>query len=248
MTQLFLLQDLQRNDTDVNTFLNRYWFYNDKEEDITSTELLTAYADTFLPVVRATQSTEVRHTALYCKEVLDGVDEVLGTLTGATGGRTADALPDFTQYSFYLKGAGPNIKRGGKRISGVSEDDQNNNVVLGAGIIALLASLAGTYLTGLPVGEIFATHVITRFIPGLPSFLISPIVGAVYRRISTQRSRLAGATQAGSGFIGFTPIVVAESVLDITSQAVIDSILGSLQTAQTEEGTFTAEILEERRY
>lgn len=233
--QLFYLLDIQQNIVDANSWLNRYWFFNPSSTDVASEDVAISFITTWMNVARSMQSGETTHNNVYVKEVIGGLDEFLGNVSGGGGVRTGDASPDFTQYSFYAKPAGPVIRRGGKRMGGVAEGDTNNNTAT-AGVGTYLAYFAALLAGGLEVDELFLTHVIERNMGGEPvEHLISPVIGGAFRQISTQRSRLLSTGSSIPTFVGLVPgAVTADNLagfVEADYQAIVDDLAAAKAAA-----------------
>ncbi len=247
MAQLFKLYDVQQYDSS-ELGLNRYWFWNPSATEVSAQAVGEAFVNDWLDTIRGIQSQWVDHLDIGVEEVIEGVDTALVNVLSGVGSRGGNSQPSFTQFSFYLRPVGPVIKRGGKRYMGVSEDDTNNNVATGT-IGNQLENVRQLLMTGLQAGTVDLVHaVVRRFLSGGSVFYrVSPVVGAAYRAISTQRSRLAGNGTLSIPFFGLSESTLTATDLSAWTSTNFDAEITDNQTA-TWSQTLEPEAVAERQY
>lgn len=190
MAQLFRVIDLQ-NGPKGNGAINRYWFDNPSSTDVSLAAVAQEVADWHIDLVRLVQSVDWSHVALLVENVLNGAT-ALFTLIGYIGQRNNSTTPASNAWSFNTKPAGPEIKRGGKRIVGVGEGDSEDDEAT-SGMLTILSNLAPIFYAPLPVGSVNLKPAIVRPIGNpVTSYLVSPITSAIYRGIGTQVTRKLG--------------------------------------------------------
>jgi len=136
------------------------------------------------------------------------VSAITGTVTGN------DALPIGSQASFAFACPGPTITRGGKRISGVAESLQSSGEIVPAsmGLFSAISDILVDILEDDAAG-IIIQPVVTRFLGPSAGFLVTPILAAAFKRLSTiYRRQDNPAVGSGSSFTASLPLLDASTV------------------------------------
>lgn len=202
MTQLFRIVDIQVGPQN-NECMNRYWFDNPGETTLTSEDVATGFIYQLMDPVRLVQSSLWDHQGVFVEDVQQPSNNTLATVILGNGVLGGDVTPASNAWSYAMKPSGPIITRGGKRIPGVTEGWTDNEMVL-AGVPAEAVSILGGFFKGfLTIGETPIYPCIVR--PESPvnptAWLVSYVVGAIYRQIGTQVTRKlsrGGGTSLGS--------------------------------------------------
>lgn len=190
MAQLFRIQDLQ-NGPKGNGALNRYWFDNPTSTDLTLLDVASEFADQHVDIIRLLQSVDWDHVAILIEEVLTGAT-ALFNLIGYIGQRNSTTIPASNAWSYNTKPAGPTLKRGGKRIVGVSEQDSEDDEAT-VGMEQILNAVTPAFYAPLPVGGVALKPAIVRPVGNpVTSYIVSPVNSAIYRGIGTQVTRKLG--------------------------------------------------------
>jgi hypothetical protein len=205
MPQLFRILDFQYAPRQ-NEVMNRYWF-DTADDGINAVDVALAFGEQFVDLVRLIQSEEYEHIAIFVEDVLQPSNSALVTVLNGEGSVSGDAGTAFSAWSFPMKPIGPVIKRGGKRIPGVAELWSDDDVVLPGTPSAIVEAFAAVLLAPLQVSGSDLFPAIVRAIgEGAPSeYLVSLVVGAIFRQIGSQVSRKLsrGGGSSLSGMIGF---------------------------------------------
>lgn len=243
MAKLFRVEHLMQGASSQDC-MNRYWYNHNGNEDITAEQVAEKFAESIGVAFKAMSSLEWVQTAVFVAEVLAGADAHLLQLTNGQGIQGGDAAASFNTFSFFMKPVGPTIKRGGKRIGGVAEpatDDDLAATTWGA----ILAAFAELLVLGLETEEgISVNPAIVRETD--TSWIVSELVGASYRQVSTMRSRLLSRSGGGTALIARAPGSVATlaygSLATVTTDAEVATFIEGLQAdmlANTSPGEFT---------
>lgn len=207
MAQLFRILDLQMGPRE-NECMNRYWFYNPTSETLSITNLANTFFDQHVEIMRLVQSVEWEHVAVFAENVLAAGQSILLNTTGATGVVNEDPTPASNAWSYAMKPIGPILKRGGKRIPGVSEGWTDDEVVTPGNQETAVNAMAAAFEAPLSVGGTLVEPAIVR--PDDPvdptAWIVSVVAGAVFRQIGTQVSRKLsrGGGSSLSGIVPFT--------------------------------------------
>jgi len=198
MSSLFRVEHLQQGASDQDC-MNRYWYYNPGSATVTAAGVGLAFGNTLGAALKAIQSVEWTQAAVAVTEVLSGVDTALITLVNGAGIQSGDCRASYDTFSYYVKPVGPILKRGGKRIGGIPEgqcDDDEANT----DFVDNLAAFAAILNAALVVS---GTDVFPAIVRGSSEagWIISPLVAALYRQLSTCRSRLLSRSGGGGGLL-----------------------------------------------
>jgi len=166
--------------------LNRFWFSTDGGD---AAEMASLFSVVVLPKIMPFVSNKVDYVGLSVQNVLNVADAVIKlTYTNTTGQRTGEGLPPFTSHSFQLLEGTQVFRSGRKAFMGVSESDQDEGVP--NPLLDTLYSDMSDILSAILLGAL------EEYIPVLATvnaagtiYTIAQIVGALFRRISTQNSR-----------------------------------------------------------
>jgi hypothetical protein len=219
MAQLIKVTDLQVGPRE-NQAMNRYWLNQPAGFSLSLQDIGAAFASQHIDLVRIVQAVEWEHIALFLEDVLTGTSLLLD-LIGFIGQRSGDTTPASNAYSFPLKPIGPTIKRGGKRLPGVADNDANDEVVDNAGMLGLLGGVALGMWLPLDVGGNPVEMAVVRPVGSPPtSYIVSPLVGAIYRQIGTQVSRKLS-RGGGTSFSSLVP----QAREDFVTEADFDGFL-----------------------
>lgn len=190
MAQLFRILDLQ-NGPGGNGALNRYWFDNPTATDLTLLDVASEFADQHVDIIRLLQSLDWSHVAILIEEVLTGAT-ALFNLIGYVGQRNSSTVPASNAWSYNTKPAGPILKRGGKRIVGVSEGDSEDDEATST-MEQILNAITPAFYAPLPVNGVAVKPAIVRPVGNpVTSYIVSPVNSAIYRSIGTQVTRKLG--------------------------------------------------------
>jgi hypothetical protein len=181
-----------------------------------------AFTDQHVELVRACQSSEYEHTAVYVENVLNPIENVLADLIGYVGGRTGDPVPAFAQFSFPMRPTGPLLKRGGKRISGIRDVDQDDEIASGS-ISGILNAIAAGMVLPLNVDGSPLYHAVVRPIGNpVTSYVVSYVIGALFRQIGSQVSRKLS-KGGGTGLGGLVPSLTTTRDTPISMTGFVDA-------------------------
>jgi len=191
MPQLFRIVDLQIGPRE-NQCMNRYWLDNETATDLDAVDVGNEFFDQHIDLVRLVQSSEWQHSAVFVEDVLEPSNSVLITVVQGGGAINSDPVPASNAWSYALKPIGPVIKRGGKRIPGVSDAWADDEVVGSGTPTAAVEGLAASFFLPILVGAVELNPAVVRPIPLVnpTEYLVSVLAGAIYRQIGTQVSRL----------------------------------------------------------
>lgn len=190
MPQLFRILDLQTGPKE-NEAMNRYHYDNPAATVMTAVEVATAFLGQVVDFLRLVQSSEWTHTALFVEDLLEPSNSVLATISGGGGNVAADASVAFSAWSYAFKPVGPTLKRGGKRIPGIAETWTDDDVVAAGGPEAAIEALAALFGAPIITGSGELNPAVVRPVPVVDpnSYIVSVILGSVYRQIGSQVSR-----------------------------------------------------------
>jgi len=185
--------------------LNVYFYRLDTPVVGNAAEMAVAsYIDVVLPDVLDAQSVNVVHTEVSARNLFDA-GETWSELISEPGISAGDALPIFNAVAYRLIGSNSAVRDGQKRYAGLYEGAVTDGVIDDTGFLAVLATLAVTLATGLPIGldiDALIPVIVGRILvsPGsyrLPNnageAVLSEIVDALFNvEVTSQTSRKIG--------------------------------------------------------
>jgi len=228
MASLFRIEHLQKGARDQD-LLNRYWYYTPSGTTIPALNMAVGFMDTVGTGLKAIQNQEFSQVAVACTEVLAGANDALLTVVDGDGNQSGDGRASYDSYSFYMKPTGPIIKRGGKRIAGVAEtraDDDVANADWDDDLALFATMLASGILLD---GSIAIIPAIVR--KTATSWIISQVFTALYRQLSTCRSRLLSRSGGGTGLQSLAYLTTDDYTMPSQSTTESPSDTGTFLTA-----------------
>lgn len=192
MTQLFELIDFQEY-SEVQQVISRYHYWHNEESDITAQALVDSWVTNVLPFVRDIQGSSIAHLGVGAVELTNPLNAHLRSLVGVIGNAPGDPDPSFVTFSFTCNTPGNAMKAGGKRYAGTTDDTVSGNSATAA-VATELANLGEALPLPLSIAGILLQYVITRVV-GTGVWDVASVVYAIYRAVSTQNSRKAGASE-----------------------------------------------------
>jgi len=171
--------------------VNRF-FYKRNSFTGTASDLLAVFQSAVIPALKANVTYDQHYVGITVTAKFDPTSFAtwVGDVQGLISSETASSV---LAWSLELIPLYISQRAGGKRISGLAESDLIGNAPTAAAMIRL-ASMA-TVIGGMVTGGLstYTPHIpTTRKVLGVPTFLgYEPILAGIFRRVSTQRSRLA---------------------------------------------------------
>lgn len=202
MTSLFKVQDIQQGPR-ANQAMNRYWYDSGEVPLVDAIEFGIALAEQITDFIRLIQSDEWEHVFLFLEDVLNPANTALIGLSGFVGTVNGDPTPASNAWSFPLKPTGPIIKRGRKSVPGVPETWTDDELPSTSAVEAILDAASQLFTAAVLVdADVMNPVVVREPDPQEPGpYIVSPIIGSVFRQIGTQVSRKlsrGGGTGVGS--------------------------------------------------
>lgn len=233
MTQLFELVDYQEYNESIPV-TNIYHYFHDGESEITAQSLVDSWVTNVLPFVREVQGGVIAHLAVGAVELTNPLNAHLRELVGVIGNAPGDGQPSFSTYSFTCSTPGNAMNAGGKRYAGTTDDTVSNNSAT-AVVATDLANLGEVLPLPLAIAGELLQYVIKRIVsPGV--YDIASVAIAIFRAISTQNSRKAGASEFSQPGIYWSR-ETATPTFPVDPGALLASLSGAL-SGQTVRRTF----------
>lgn len=110
------------------------FYYRQATSTGTAADLITAWNTQVSPAWLQMIHSVVVLSEVQCINLFDPNDFSVGSVGPASGLRTGQACAPFDAIAFFSERNTRAIRRGQKRFMGVSEDDQNNGVLVGSGL------------------------------------------------------------------------------------------------------------------
>jgi len=191
----FELLDGQNYGAGGTDSINPYFYVQDTGTGHGAQNLLNEWIATVLPKILAVQSGVMIHGIVACRN-LDVPTDYASTVLAANnvGVRGGECLPPFVAWYLRYGRTRTDMNHGGKRIAGISENDQANGVIVTVNLGTAMTDLAGILgWTLAPAAGGTFRPVIMRRLLGPTGALIGyqafDTNGVSYVRISTQNSR-----------------------------------------------------------
>lgn len=193
---------------DVQTYLlqtvqNVYEFFvYELTGTVTLEEIALEWVDTVLTPVRNIQADDINHDYLAVKNLSNGVDiwDETTNLPGVVV--STNPSPSFVAVGIQLLRSTAITRHGGKRISGISDDNITGNSLVGVALTnmpALLTALSAELnVVGADGTASLYPVIVGRYPQGSPNAgemdlsKLNPIQGAQFKRVTTQNTRKAG--------------------------------------------------------
>lgn len=223
MASLFRIKLFQTGARD-QPLLNRFWYYTPSGVAIPTTDVASTFANWVCAGLKLIQSQEFVQVAVEVVEVLEPGLPFLANLTNGAGNQSGDGRASYDTWSFFLKPTGPILKRGGKRIAGVAENQADDDVA-NTDFVDNLVAFATLLASGLTTeaGPVIVPAIVRET---ATTYLISQVYAGIYRQLSTQRSRLL--SQASGGGLQRMEVYAEEGEVELPTYAGIDTNAESL--------------------
>lgn len=171
--------------------VNRF-FYKRNSFTGNATDLLNAFQTSILPAIKANVTFDQHYVGITVTAKFD--TSMFATWVGDTQGLiNSETATSVLAWSIELIPLIISQRAGGKRIGGIAESDLSGNAPTGVAMtrLASMATVLGGTLNG--IVSSYKPHIpTTRKVLGVPTFLgYEPILAGIFRRVSTQRSRLS---------------------------------------------------------
>lgn len=185
---VYLLKD---NQTYLGeTLMNVYTYYH-LEGEGGAQELAEAFEASVLPDIQAIQNIGVVHDDLNVLNYNDDEDFYVMTLGSSyVGGVSGEAFPRYNAWGYILNRATRQVRNGGKRYAGVSENWQTGGVANAGTALTALEALAITL--GARLSDVSGNSwelKIPSFVGGPAIPIPQPISEVTYDKMTTQNSR-----------------------------------------------------------
>lgn len=169
--------------------LSRFW-YDTTDGGVDAETVAEAVAFTLTAGLLNMMNDAVTLERVIVKEVLQGTDKHVLTITDGEGTRTTDLASTFNAWGFHLFPSSGNFRVGSKRIPGVSEGNIDDGEPDGGTISRgeILSTQLSREILILIINAVLKP-VLARLIDDGTAYLITQITGAQFLRHTTQSSR-----------------------------------------------------------
>lgn len=148
-------------------------------DDYRATDLIDEFLADVMPDIRTIQTADVLHIEISARNLFDPTDREDRAISLAGTGAYSDVQNNFSAIGFSLTQDNGAVKNGAKRYAGVPDENVTDGVIVSAGYITYLNTLATQLFQTLAVGAVdaFAPVIVKRILNLAGDYVLPDVVG-----------------------------------------------------------------------
>lgn len=220
--------------------MNRFFYFAEESPDASAEGMGRAFAaSSILLAVRNLCTNDVQFNNIDIEDLTGLTGSYIVDLTGLEGGRVGDGISQFVTWTYQLVPAAARLfRKGRKALSGVDESLTVNGEPANASAELIINAFGIACQLVLGYLGVSYVPVLARLNDTGTRYIVTTIINAVYRRISTQSTRKRGS--GASAVTSFIP----DYAIPLTPTGDIDSSLmtDTFERALQKDDIITGEV------